>query len=684
MSFVHPAFLWFLSLLAIPIIIHLFHFRRFKRFYFPSLKYLKEQEQEKKSVKRLKRWLILCARILAFTCLIFAFAQPYFQQDAVVKNGIRVTALYIDNSFSMSAKGTEGELLSEAREIAKGIVLKSPGSTRFLITTNAFSGLERKMHSKATALQQLDEIDYHRAPRRMDEVLNWQDEYLMRYDREQEHIGKISRVLISDFQKSTCRVQGYNPKQLNIQSKNYLVQCKAQHSDNLYVDSIWMESPVHKPNQQCHLFIRIKNGSSKAISDATVDVKFDNKTRMTNVSIPAHSSTLTDMYFTPTHTGYIEGKVSVSDRYITWDDDFYFVNRIANQGKAVIINGENAPNNPERVFATESFYNISAFSEFSFNQRDLNQADIVILNGLNSIPSGITDDIIGFMKQGGSVFLIPGDEINNDGYEDLFNSVGLEGFKGKNEQGNQLSEISYQSTFFKGMFEKQQKSLNLPLIKKVYSLRNFKQANAEILLRLRNQLPLLLRLKNNGNFFLLTSPIQSANGSLVDNALFPSILLRSAELSLRALPLYQTIGTASIIDLPAEGNEEQALSMQSNELTFIPRQLYMGGFIRIQLNQAELSERLKEGYYTFKSDRPIAKIGVNLNRTESNMAVLSADELISEFNSARIENIQVEEMTHGSSTFQLTMDRPSSFWRIFVVFALSFLLIEMAILKFWK
>ena len=203
MSFVHPGYLWFLSLLAIPIILHLFHFRRFKRFYFPSLKYLKEQEQEKKSVKKLKRLLILCARLLALAALVIAFAQPFFKQVEQTKSGIPVTAIYIDNSLSMSAKGTEGELLSEAREIAKKIIAKSAGNTRFFITTNEFSGVERKLHSKATAIEVIDKITLNKTPRDLDHVIEWQNDYLNRYHREVSSISKVNRVVLSDFQKST-------------------------------------------------------------------------------------------------------------------------------------------------------------------------------------------------------------------------------------------------------------------------------------------------------------------------------------------------------------------------------------------------------------------------------------------------------------------------------------------------
>ena len=54
MEFLYPSLLWLLSLLIIPVLIHLFHFRRHKTLFFPSLKFIKFIEQEKKSSKKLK------------------------------------------------------------------------------------------------------------------------------------------------------------------------------------------------------------------------------------------------------------------------------------------------------------------------------------------------------------------------------------------------------------------------------------------------------------------------------------------------------------------------------------------------------------------------------------------------------------------------------------------------------
>jgi hypothetical protein len=301
MSFVHPSYLWFLSLIGIPIIIHLFHFRRYKKLYFPSLKFILQLDEEKKSVKKIKRWLILATRILAFTCIVFAFAQPYFNDTQQTSTqGIPVVSIYLDNSYSMSAKGTEGELLSEIREYAKNIVEQSNSNTRFLIFTNALSGEERILHTKATAYQYLDKIDYNRSPRKLGEVLNWQDEFLDQYHAEEMRIGSIDKVILSDFQKSTTLVNELNPSH---PSKYHLIQCVPQKQDNLYIDSVWMESPVHRAGQQCQIFYRAVNEGHEDSKDCNINVTFGNQKRMANLDILTHSNAIGSIYFTPNNNG---------------------------------------------------------------------------------------------------------------------------------------------------------------------------------------------------------------------------------------------------------------------------------------------------------------------------------------------------------------------------------------------
>ncbi|MBK6884084.1 MAG: BatA domain-containing protein [Flavobacteriales bacterium] len=77
MSFLHPAFLWALTALAIPVLIHLFQLRRFKRIDFPNVRFLAEISQQTRARKKVQHWLVLLARLLALACLVLAFAQPY-------------------------------------------------------------------------------------------------------------------------------------------------------------------------------------------------------------------------------------------------------------------------------------------------------------------------------------------------------------------------------------------------------------------------------------------------------------------------------------------------------------------------------------------------------------------------------------------------------------------------------
>ena len=113
MQFKHPELLYALFLLLIPIIIHLFQLRRFQKVDFTNVAFLKKVTIQTRKSSQLKKWLILLMRLAAMACLIFAFAQP-FTASKIALNAQKETVLYLDNSFSMEAKGVQGPLLKRA------------------------------------------------------------------------------------------------------------------------------------------------------------------------------------------------------------------------------------------------------------------------------------------------------------------------------------------------------------------------------------------------------------------------------------------------------------------------------------------------------------------------------------------------------------------------------------------
>src|SRR5215831_146795 len=122
MSFLYPGFLFALSAIAIPIIIHLFNFRRYKTVYFSNVKFLRDVKEKTDARSRLKHLLILCCRILAIIFLVLAFAQPYIKTGASTQiPGRKAVSIFIDNSFSMGQLSQDVPLLEQATLKARQI-----------------------------------------------------------------------------------------------------------------------------------------------------------------------------------------------------------------------------------------------------------------------------------------------------------------------------------------------------------------------------------------------------------------------------------------------------------------------------------------------------------------------------------------------------------------------------------
>ena len=131
MTFLHPYYLWFLSLISLPILIHLFSSRKKKTIFFSNLIFLKLIEHQNKTTKKFRNILLLLIRCLILTFLVLTFAQPIIKKTQFIKEDEKI--IFIDNSFSMSKTGVEGELLSQAKEKSKQLISNSKPGSKFKI-----------------------------------------------------------------------------------------------------------------------------------------------------------------------------------------------------------------------------------------------------------------------------------------------------------------------------------------------------------------------------------------------------------------------------------------------------------------------------------------------------------------------------------------------------------------------
>src|SRR3989339_737747 len=134
-SFLNPSVLLALPIAALPIVLHLIRKKKNAAVPFSHIKFLKLAIERKKGSSRLRKLLLLSARVLFLLLIITAFAGPRIQYGApgrAEKNAelSRELVLLIDTSFSMRYNDGGKNRFDEYILKAKKIVSLLPGSAR--------------------------------------------------------------------------------------------------------------------------------------------------------------------------------------------------------------------------------------------------------------------------------------------------------------------------------------------------------------------------------------------------------------------------------------------------------------------------------------------------------------------------------------------------------------------------
>ncbi len=683
MKFVYPEFLWAFGILIIPIIIHLFNFRKYKTLYFSSLKFIQFIDQQTRSTQKLKHLLVLLARILAFSFLVIAFAQPFIPAKTDnSKGGKPVIAIYIDNSFSMSMKGTEGELISEAREMSRKMITDASLETRFMLVTNSMSGIEQRLVTKLEALERLDKIEITSMVRNVGDVIEWERNAIQRENETNQKIGIIQYVVFSDFQKNTSNLSKLKADE---EAFYYPVKLTPIETSNIYIDSVWFTSPIQKIGENNELNVRVKNSGDHDLTNIELHFEVENTKRDVFLDIPANNTSTTVINYTEHKDGFKKGKVSVNDKQFYFDDEYFFSYSVAKKANILILNGENAVDRISLVYSLDNFYSVEEISQTSFTSESLSEKDLVIINGSKDIPSGLAEDLEDYAKEGGTLALFPGEEIiSSSGWNSFLSSLKMPTIGTTFTEGVKIKNINYDDVFFKSVFEKKPENINLPSISKAYKTNSFSSSQSIGLIDLQNGNPLYIRSLGALNVFLYTSSLTPSYGSFTSNALFSTILLRTAELSKRKNPISLIIGSDSRFPIYTKRKNESPIHLKNKQIDFIPQISTKGAITYLSLSGLEAIENLKSGTYSIIDETVKGILSLNYNRNESTVTSFEKDEIMALFEAQGIKNITLSEISEGQSLTKIDLEKPYEYWKIFIVLALLFILIEIALLKFWR
>ncbi|HEY0978361.1 MAG TPA: BatA domain-containing protein [Flavobacteriales bacterium] len=678
MAFLHPSFLWALTALAIPILIHLFQLRRFKRIEFSDVRFLQQVTQQTRARKKVRHWLTLIARMLAIAALVFAFAQPYLPNTSgKVTAGQRDVSLYIDDSWSMDGQNAQGRLLDQARSDAQDAVMAYSATDRFQVLTNRFEGRQQLLLGRDEALEAAARAEVGSFARPLGQVMERQREALARGE------GPVKRAfLFTDLQRSTTDVDAWRNDSA---VSTVIVPLPAGDASNLAIDSVWFASPVRRLGQVEDLHVRVRNFGDQQLENIPLRLSIDGRQRaLASFGVAPRSQVDTVLHFTNDATGAHYGEVSLTDRPIVFDDVFHIAYRTASSLRVLLVSGGDAASDRDvkAVFAGDSTH---TFSEQPYRQLDLaslSRTDLVILNALPDVPSGLADALKSFADEGGSVALFPAADADAASYSALLQRFGA-AFGMRDTASTKVDRIDLALPFYSEVFTTMPRNVDLPTVRLRFAFKAPPTANK--LLQLNNGTGFLSDIPTgSGRFYLGTSPLSEQGGNFTRHALFVTSLLRMAELSRPMGALYHIIGDGTAI--PLEGVAlpgEAAPHLRGPEgADIVPEVRRTLNTVSLALHDAEL---LPGPYAVTLGADTIATIALDLPRTESDLAAYTPEQLREELEQRGLATITVLDKAEGGIAVSLReLDQGTKLWKWFVIAALVFLALEILFIRLSK
>jgi hypothetical protein len=678
MSFLYPAFLWSLAVLGIPIIIHLFNFRRYKKIQFTNVRFLQELKEETQSKQKLKHLLILLARCLALAALVFAFAQPYFRKEQQAEAGSdNVISIYIDNSYSMGAKGVEGELLEQAKGKARDIAQFFRSSDLFQLITNDFEGRHQRLVTREEFLKLVDEVKLTPNSHSISEVLNRQKECV------NNARGNKQVYWLSDFQVAGTDLSNITyDSTLSIQAYNL----QPNQQQNIYIDSCWFESPYVALNETNKLMVRIQNASSTDAENGSLNLRLNEVQKaIASYNVSRNSNTVVEMNVSIGNAGWNSGELSITDNPITFDDNLFFTFFVDALIPVLSINDKDVNPYIKAVYESNPYFNVKQVSARNINYDALRDFKLIILNEVGEVSSGLQQQLKLYVDKGGSLLLVPNSAVKkvNPDYNLFLQAMQVNGFDGIETAKQPVTEINLQHPVFADVFEMKQGNMDLPEALKSYILNKAIVPGQEVLMKLKNGNPFFCKYTvGSGYVYLSASPFNAEWSSLPRHALFVPLMYKIALLGNKQLPLYQVIGRDKMVALKQQiRSAEEVLILKSNTDEIIPEVVS-----RQSGNLLYVPYLGYSGIYNLQprtsGDTIYQKVAFNYSRTESSLKYFTGNELGSAFAAHSIHYLNAVSSVTEKAIAE-TQYR-NSLWKWFVMLALLFLGLEIILIRFYN
>lgn len=659
MSFAYPSFLWALTALSIPIIIHLFNFRRTTRVYFSNTRLLKQIKQETTQKRKLKQYLVLASRLLFLLFLVLAFAQPFLpasQQTTAGKNVV----IYIDNSYSMSAP-VEGNqrALDEAIELGNEILNTFPPETRYKLLTNDFAPFSNSYKTKLEIADLLSQLRHAVVGRSLQEVGS----------RLETNAAGAEVFFISDFQRST--LGDLSKTKLDSVNQWHLIALNTNEVANVFIDSVYLDNPLTIGGERNSVHVKLRNAGQRPLEGLVVKLSVNDVQFATGaVDIVANGFAETNFDLATQLKGLNKAKVSVSDFPISFDNELLFTLNAASKISVVEIRAEGAPLYIEKVFGNTDLFTFRSMPTSNVDFGAAQQADVLVLHGLRRLEPTIVGMAKNLLNSAGVVLVIPSPDSDLQSYRSLIPYPNLT--IAPSPDLEPLQRPDFENPFFQNVFEEQSESMAMPEARRYLQWSEDRTA----ILKFRDGKPYLTESQN---LFVLATPLTVDYTTLSNHALFVPVMYRvAASLRKDQQQLYYLLSDKFVrINADSLVGEEPVRLVGNEEI--IPPQRKSSDHVLMEIPRFSVSA----GYYhaVVKADT-LGLLAFDLDKRESLMDTYDPQQVQQEVEG----RITVFDADNASDFAGEIKSRyvGTPLWKYALLLSLLFLLAEVLLIRLLK
>ncbi|MDI1304649.1 MAG: hypothetical protein PSX42_07380, partial [bacterium] len=471
----------------------------------------------------------------------------------------------------------------------------------------------------------------------------------------------------SDFKKDIVIITdavGLDEKQLKNSDKENSPQFiipKAEQKNNVSIDSVF----INKTQDNFYEISVQLSSYGEEFNPIPISLYNDNK--LIAKTIVTLDSKKKNINFTIPKQAF-HGYVSIIDNGLSYDNTLFFSISKTKKTNVISIGEPEKSNFLSRIYTNEEF-NFNNYTLGSLDYNKLEEQNAIVLNELDEIPQALQTTLKSFVEKGGNLIMIPSVVASVANLNSFLMNFGNLKFNSLENKEKLIAKINFNHPIFNTVFENKVTNFQYPKTKSSFAL----SSSSPAALSYEDQSIFLTSLTNSVvAVSVFSAPINTLNSNFQQSPLIVPVFYKMAMNNQNNGISAFIIGNKNPHLTDASLNKDDILTVKGSDEQFIPIQQILNNKVKMIFN--DYPEQAGN-YSIYNKKTWLENISFNYNRTESNLAAAN-ENIISNYKTT-------ESITSFFDTLQ-TDRTDNQIWKWFVIFALLFLLTEMAIIRFVK